>query len=256
MSQEQHRPTLRVLGVLERLAASEEGETLTQLSQALDVPKSSLFPVIHTLEERRYLHQDTMTGRYVVGPSAYALGASLSTGRGMAPVVQIMEALVARCQETCQLAILDQENVFYVEKVESNQTIRTITHVGDRRPANATALGKALLSGLKEEEIRALYPAGLPRLTDHTVTDMDVLLAQLEPVRNGGFALEEGESTAELTCCALPLRQQDGRVFAAISVATPLFRATEEKQELIRTCLLEARQAIELLAERRDFILL
>ncbi len=255
MSQEQHRPTLRVLAVLEHLAASEEGETLTQLSQALQVPKSSLFPVIHTLQERRYLHQDDVTGRYRVGPSAHALGAALSTGRGMSPVVQIMEHLVSRCQETCQLAILDQGQVFYVEKVDSNQTIRTITRVGDRRPANATALGKALLSGLSDDQVRELYPAGLPRLTAQTITDFDVLLHQLEEIRQGGFALEQGESTAQLSCCAVPLRQ-GAHVFAAISIATPLFRVTEEKDRLIRRGLLEAREAIERLAERRDFILL
>lgn len=255
MSQEQHRPTLRVLGVLERLAASEEGETLTQLSQGLDVPKSSLFPVVHTLEERRYIHQDSVTGRYLVGPSAYALGASLSSGRGMSPVVQIMEGLVAKCQETCQMAILDQGEVFYVEKVDSNQTIRTITRVGDRRPANATALGKALLSGLTDQQVQELYPAGLPSLTGQTITEFDVLLRQLEEIRQGGFAMEQGESTAQLSCFALPLRQGE-RVFAAISIATPLFRITEEKEQMIRQGLLEAREAIERLAERRDFILL
>ncbi|EJX02042.1 transcriptional regulator, IclR family [gut metagenome] len=172
----------------------------------------------------------------------------------MSPVVQIMEHLVSRCQETCQLAILDQGQVFYVEKVDSNQTIRTITRVGDRRPANATALGKALLSGLTDQEVRELYAEGLPHLTEQTITDMETLLAQLSEIRAGGFALEQGESTPQLACSALPLRQRD-RVFAAMSVAVPLFRATEEKQALIRSCLLEAREAIELLAERRDFIL-
>ena len=97
---------------------------------------------------------------------------------------------------------------------------------------------------------------GLPRLTPQSITDINVLLKQVEDIRGGSFALEQGESTAELTCCALPLRQQDGKVFAAISVATPLFRATEEKKEQIRTCLLEAQRAIELLAEHKDFILL
>ena len=244
-----------MLGVLERLAARPEGETLTQICQGLNVPKSSLFPVIHTLEERRYLHQDPSTGRYLVGPGAYALGASLSTGRGMAPVVQLMEELVDRCQETCQLAILDQGEVFYIEKVDSNQAIRTITHVGDRRPANATALGKALLSGLTDDQVRDLYPDGLPRLTDRTVTDLGELLGQLAAIRQGDFAREVEESTAELTCCALPLRKPEGRVFAALSVATPLFRFTEEKEAQIRDCLLEARETLERLAERRDFIL-
>lgn len=54
MTQGQHRATARVLDILESLSGSEEGLTLTELSQALDAPKSSLFPIVHTLEERRY----------------------------------------------------------------------------------------------------------------------------------------------------------------------------------------------------------
>ena len=67
MTQGQHRATARVLDILESLSGSEEGLTLTELSQALDAPKSSLFPIVHTLEERRYLRQDDGTGRYTMG---------------------------------------------------------------------------------------------------------------------------------------------------------------------------------------------
>lgn len=255
MLQEQHRSTLRVLDILERLATVEEGETLTQLSQRLNVPKSSLFSIVHTLEERRYIHRDESTGRYLVGPSAYALGASLSYGQRMTPVVHIMERLVSQCQETCQIAILEQGDVFYVEKVESDQNIRIITRVGDRRPANATALGKALLSGLSDDQVKALYPMGLPRLTDQTIIDFDVLLYQLEKIRQGSFAFEQGESTDQLSCRALPLRNGN-RIFAAISIAIPLFRITEEKEQIICKGLLEAQEDIERLAKRKDFILL
>ena len=71
MTQGQHRATARVLDILESLSGSEEGLTLTELSQALDAPKSSLFPIVHTLEERRYLRQDDGTGRYTMGPGRW-----------------------------------------------------------------------------------------------------------------------------------------------------------------------------------------
>lgn len=166
MTQGQHRATARVLDILESLSGSEEGLTLTELSQALDAPKSSLFPIVHTLEERRYLRQDDGTGRYTMGPRALVLGAAFSADRGLAPITQVMKEVASKCQETCQMGILDQDRVLYVAREDSPQPIRLISWVGTRLPANATAVGKALLSGLTNEEVRALYAGGLPRLTE------------------------------------------------------------------------------------------
>ena len=105
MTQGQHRATARVLDILESLSGSEEGLTLTELSQALDAPKSSLFPIVHTLEERRYLRQDDGTGRYTMGPRALVLGAAFSADRGLAPITQVMKEVASKCQETCQMGI-------------------------------------------------------------------------------------------------------------------------------------------------------
>lgn len=147
MAQEQHRTTARILDIFEQVSISEEGLTLTALAQRLSAPKSSLFPIVHTMEERRYLIQDYGTGRYQIGPGALILGASFSARKGMEPVFDVMRQVVAVCQETCQFGILDRGEVFYVAKEDSPQAIRMISRVGTRLPANATALGKALLSG-------------------------------------------------------------------------------------------------------------
>ena len=140
MTQGQHRATARVLDILESLSGSEEGLTLTELSQALDAPKSSLFPIVHTLEERRYLRQDDGTGRYTMGPRALVLGAAFSADRGLAPITQVMKEVASKCQETCQMGILDQDRVLYVAREDSPQPIRLISWVGTRLPANATAV--------------------------------------------------------------------------------------------------------------------
>lgn len=249
---QQHRATARVLDILERLAADRDGLTLTELSQAMDAPKSSLFPIVHTLEERRYLRLEEDTGRYTIGPGALSLGASAAADQGLRPIVRVMKQVVAQCQETCQLGILDQDSVLYVEKEDSTQDIRMISRVGNRLPANATAIGKALLSGLADQQVRDLYPGPLPRLTEQTVTDLETLLVQLRAVREGGIATEREESTPQLACWAVPLRQRQ-RVFAALSVSVPLFRCQPEKVDLVRRCLLDAQAEIEEMAKIQGF---
>ena len=152
------------------------------------------------------------------------------------------------------MAILDGENVLYIGKADSDQAIRMISRLGSRLPANATALGKALLSGLEDDEVRQRFSQGLPRLTDHTITDLEPLLAQLKQVRENGIAWEEEESTPHLCCVAVPLRQR-GSVFAALSVSMPLFRATPEKREGVSNCLREVASEINTLAEERGISL-
>lgn len=252
MAQELHRATARVLDILECLSAASDGMTLTELAQALGAPKSSLFPIVHTLEERQYLQQHSGTTRYTIGPSSLVLGTAYASNSGMAAFIDVIKKVVATCQETCQFGVLDQGNVLYIAKEDSPEAIRMISRVGNRLPANATAIGKALLSGLTNDEIRALYPDGLPRLTNHTITDMDTLLTEVDTVRRGDIATEREESTPQLACWALPLHR-DGKVFAALSVSVPLFRCEPKKISLIYHSLQEAKTKMEQLAEMQNF---
>lgn len=105
MTQGQHRATARVLDILESLSGSEEGLTLTELSQALDAPKSSLFPIVHTLEERRYLPAGRWgPGRYTMGPRALVLGAAFSADRGLAPITQVMKEVLPNARRHARWA--------------------------------------------------------------------------------------------------------------------------------------------------------
>lgn len=256
MAQEQHRSTARVLDILEYLASSKDGgHTLTELALALDAPKSSLFPIIHTLLSRKYIQLDRRSGCYYIGISSYALGASFSANQSaMDFILTVMESIVESCEETCQLGVLDREKVLYIRKVDSPQPIRMISHVGNRLPANGTAIGKALLSGLSDEEVTELYAGGLPRLTDHTIVDLSVLLDQLREIRKTGIAWEREESTDQLCCWAVPLCKK-GQVFAALSVSVPLFRCSDTSKALVLNSLFKAKREIELMTETKSFVL-
>ena len=90
MGQEQHRATARVLDIVESLSEVQEGLTLTELAVALKAPKSSLFPIVHTLEQRKYIMCDAGSGKYRLGLRTYIIGASCTSQSGFEPLINIM----------------------------------------------------------------------------------------------------------------------------------------------------------------------
>ena len=126
--------------------------------------------------------------------------------------------------------------------------------MGKRLPLYCTALGKALLMGWQDDQIRALYPDSslMPAITTNTVTDPEILIEQLHQMRQSGYASECGESDENIRCVAVPLLA-NGQVMAALSVSAPLFRFDEERQALALEKLFIAKQNIESLIQRPDF---
>ena len=230
-----HQPTLRVLQVLQRISQDGSGLRLADLSCDLDIPKSTLLPIMQTLVQNKYLSQDDM-GRYLPGTSLFVLGTAFS---GSFPVLRFvqeqLQQLVKDLDETCYFGVLEAGQVLYLEKAESSQPLRMLTATGRRLPAYATGIGKALLCDLDAQQLQQLYPNGLSPLTEHTVTDFDALQAQLMEARLENCAWECEESTPHVRCFAVPVRKH-GAIVAAISVTIPLFRYQEEnRSQIIRT---------------------
>jgi DNA-binding IclR family transcriptional regulator len=242
---ETHRPTARVVAALRSIAASGQGLTLSQLASQTSVAKSTLFPIMHTLRDAGWVVYDEATQRYRVGPGMYELGASyLAAHSGLADVKAIMTGIVAACGETCYFGRLAGDEVSYLLAVDSPQPIRMVASVGNRLPAHSTAIGKALLSRQRPDQVRRLYPHGLRAMTANTITNLDVLIQQLDQVRREGLAYETEESTPHICCVAVPLIVGIHAV-AAVSVATPVFRFTPEKKQLIVRLLLDAKPKLE-----------
>lgn len=245
-----HQPTLRVLRVLEYVAA-DGGKRLADYSKALSIPKSTLLPILQTLCDQRYLRRDP-ADRYLAGSALFSLGACLP---GCFPFLRFvrdeLRALVEEVGETCYCGVLEDGNVLYLDKAESTQPLRMLTSIGKRLPAYATGLGKALLCGRTEAELRALYPDGLKPLTEHTVTDYSVLARQVSQVRTEGYAWEREESTPHIACFAVPVKKHTA-VVAAISVAIPLFRYEEAQRERIIASLKEHGERIGRMMESTD----
>ena len=104
-----------------------------------------------------------------------------------------MNELVSVCNETCSMGVLNGSNVLYVAKIDSPQSLRLVTHVGKKIPANCTALGKALLSRTSFEEMKEIFPPQMLSCTKYSITDINKFYEQVRSVESEGFAYENQE---------------------------------------------------------------
>lgn len=239
-----HKPTERVLLILETLA-NAEGMTLSELSLKTDISKGTIFPILKSLQYRKYISYDDRNGIYTLGISCAVLASSAVEKEFWLKMINSeMQAVVNECNEVCQLGILDDAWVLYVDKVQGDQTVQLVSKVGTRLPAICSALGKALLHKHRDEEILELYPQGFPGVTARSVANIAQLRQQLAQVAASGYAMDDREINDDTICFAVPL-QQKGIILAAISVSLPFFRATDEKTQQVIHSLKNAQERIE-----------
>ncbi len=244
MSLYQHRSTLRVLEILEKLANSENGYSLTELTKILEIPKSSLYPIIQTLNSEGYLSLNEQTLKFTLGARVLALSAAyLNKNTVLGILKNEMQELVDRFSETCQLAVLKDGEVLYLIRIDSSERIRLVSNEGTRLPAYCTSLGKALLSKHTFTELKDLYPNGLKKITPKTIDSIEDLYNEILEIRKTGIAYEKEEVTEDIQCYSVPIVKKD-EIYMALSVSIPTFRA-DSKEEKIKNGLLEFKKKIE-----------
>jgi IclR family acetate operon transcriptional repressor len=222
------RAVQRVCDMLDYLRGSSAGATLPDLASTLEMPKSSTFRYLVTLESRRYVQRDS-SGNYRLGPALLPIqeqqvGILVASARPY--MRQVHEAL----GETVALGVLEGTRVTTVDAIESPRAIRLTVRRGENCTMHATALGKAIGATLPDDQVRALLSAeGMPRLTDNTITDLDRYLDELAVVRRRGFAVDDGESEADGRSVAVAMRGTP--LVAAVSVGAPASRFSLERAE-------------------------
>lgn len=238
----------RTVDVLELLAATEGRLTLSELQRRLGVPKSSLHGILRTLLARRWVETDQQGTAYGIGLRALRVG---SAYLDRDPVVRAAGTVLARVRrqldETVHLARLDGTEVVYLASRESQHHLRVTSRIGRRLPAYATALGKALLAARDWDEVATLLPDRLVALTDHTVTDPELLREEWRENRLRGWAYEAEQNTPGLVCfgVALPGRP----VIDALSCSVPKARLTDAHRTEIVEALIAAAEEIAALAD-------
>jgi DNA-binding IclR family transcriptional regulator len=232
----------RALAALGTLSNSSSDCSLAELCPALGLHKSTAHRLMMVLEQHRLVVKNPETGRYRLGLRLYELGSRAIDGldlRGKAR--PYLDRLQERFGETVFFCILDEGQVFYVEKVESQRSVRTACTVGSRAPAYCTAVGKAMLSELPEAEISAIVrKSGLKAITAKTITTMALLKSELKTVRARGYAIDDEEKEDGLRCVGAVVRAHSRKLSAAMSISGPAFRMTKERIPEVGEALMQA----------------
>jgi IclR family transcriptional regulator, acetate operon repressor len=212
----------RALALLETLAGAEGPMGVGELAERTGLAQGTAHRLLHGLQLRGYVRHDA-SRKYSVGTAALRLGdaAQRSLARSARPY---LAELVDVSGETANLAVLEGDDVVYVAQVPSPHTLRMFAEVGRHVPPHSTAVGKVLLAAMARERALALLRrTGLPRRTDATITDLEAFAAELDDVREQGWAADEEEQEAGVRCVAVPVGSGD-QVLAAVSLSGPAER--------------------------------
>lgn len=214
----------RALTVLEILAGRGVAG-VTEIAAELGVHKSTASRLISVLESRGFVEQLSDRGKYRLGYGIARLGSALTRHRDLAHEGRVAcEALAADTGETVNLAILDGGRVINISEVRGSGAVAVQTWVGQSTPSHATSSGKALLAHLPRRDLEAALDGDLQRFTERTITDRSALERELDTVRERGWASSVEEYELGLNAVAAPVRDHDGTVVAAVSIAGPSFR--------------------------------
>jgi DNA-binding IclR family transcriptional regulator len=220
----------KTLDILETIKGTESGFRLAELSRKVELPKATVYRILTTLEGRGYLDR-APDGCYRMAKKLFDMQRAAPLEQILTRVAQpLMERLVASCKETVNLGLLDAGEVVVINTVESPQAVRMSSKIGNRRYLHSTALGKVMLAGLVDKEVaRLLRLKGTPKLTDETLTVKAAVLAEIQKVRQQGWALDNQENELEGRCIGAPIPGPDGHILAALSISGPVFRMSMER---------------------------
>jgi DNA-binding IclR family transcriptional regulator len=227
---------------LDALTSLQGSATLDELTRVLDEPRSSVHRILNTLVENELLQRPGQRGGYRMGPKVMTWGSTFLRAVNVVDEFRIVASpIVARLDETMQLAVLDWPDVVFVAHLDSQRPVRLATAVGRRLPAHATAAGKVLLAFSGTSVVDRYRDCEMRKLTPRTVTSAEELEHQLGRVRRRGWAEASEEASENLTCLAAPVHDHDGRVVAAMTICVPepSLKLSDRKQlarELLDGC--------------------
>jgi DNA-binding IclR family transcriptional regulator len=216
----------RVIDILEAFEWLGPQLGVSEISRALNLKKATTHRLLASLRRREIIAQDPITRRYHLGMRLWQLGMlALNQVDWIDRARPYLRQLRDETGETTHLAILDDGQVLYIDKVESEHSLRMPSQVGRRLPAHCTGIGKALLAQLSSAELaEVIEHRGLARFTPATITERHTLVSELATVRDRGYAVDDEEIEPGLRCIAAAVRGHGGEVVGAISIAGPSSR--------------------------------
>lgn len=245
----EERPTSAIgkaFAIIEQLVSADQPPQLADLSEALGMPKPSVHRMLLQLEEESIVTRDLHGKGYLAGTRLTQLSiATLGKAIRRGTVRDVMRRLVSRLGETCNLGILDDDQVLYIERVECDQPLRLHLAAGSRVPLHATATGKLIMAFMPPAKLEALIDFDRVEIFTPNTLSGDALRARLDEIRASGVSVNREESMLGLAGVSVPVRNRRGEVLAGLAIHAPVSRFAEAQVNAATAALLEASQEIE-----------
>ncbi|WP_259214840.1 IclR family transcriptional regulator [Bradyrhizobium centrosematis] len=221
----------RALSILETLAEDDEGYRLSDLAIRTGLSASTVHRLLATLESRRFVQFDRAESKWHVGSRAFTVGASFARRRNFSTqAIPYLRKLRDLTRETANLAVVDDEFIIVLTRMESREIMRSLTQVGGRVAMVTSGVGKAVLATYSDEDVGAVIRHhGMPRLTEKSIVRPSDLFKELEKIRKQGFALDDEEACMGLRCIAAVVYNDCAEPLAAISVSGMTSRLTDDR---------------------------
>ena len=236
----------RTFNILELLSGQDDGLSLSEIAERIDLPKSTVHRLLKVLRERNYIEKSDSV--YRLGLAFIELCSGLLNSLELKTEARVdLKRLSQQTGQVVFLAIQHESDIVYFDRIEKHHEIRDYCFIGQRRPLYCTALGKSLLIGLSEEEIRELIdPKSMVSYTEHTITDLDTLIKDVQVSRARGYSIDNEEVEYGMKCIAAPIRDYRNMVIAAVSTSWDLSSMKEDVGERNIQLVTETARAISM----------
>jgi DNA-binding IclR family transcriptional regulator len=218
----------RAVAILNAFSVESPELGVTELAERVGLHKSTVHRFMVNLDAAGLVERNARTGRYRLGLHIFELGGLVMQQMNLwDEALPFLEGLVRDTGETGHLAVLDGGEAIYIERVEARRALRVPSAIGRGYPAHATNLGKVLLADLPRERVAEIVAErGLASYTPNTITDLGRLEAELERIRQRGYAIDDEEYDEGLRCIGAGVRDHSGHVVSALGIGGPVTRIT------------------------------
>lgn len=215
-----NRSVLRAIDILKLLSENQEGMSLKEVMDDLNIPKTSAYDILKALVSQKMVDEFREDGLlYRIGLKSFQVGnAYLSNTDLINHAKPHVKYLAESLDKTTFVAVLDNNEVTYLYKHEPPKAILTTSNIGTKNPVHCTSLGKAILSGLEIDELlEVLKNITFEKRTDHTIKSSKTLLKDLEVSAERGYAVDNREIENHTLCIGSPIFDHEGKVIAGVS---------------------------------------
>ncbi|MGE7767214.1 IclR family transcriptional regulator [Peribacillus sp. NPDC096540] len=234
--------------ILKSFSMDEPEMGITEIAERCSLAKSTVHRLLTTMASEGFVYKDPNTNRYSLGVSILAL---TNTVNSQLPILKdsmpILNLLTERTGESSHLGILEDKDIIYLQKIESEFPVEVLTHLGKRNPPHCTSTGQVILAYETEQVVNEVLSGELKAFTPWTLTHAEDVRKKLIEVKRLGYSVSDQEFKKGIISIGAPVFGEQGKVIASISITGPVERIG--RQSIQKDCIKEAKSAAKKLTE-------